>query len=25
MDNVFKGAHFRIRLPLAPAAEGVAV
>jgi two-component system sensor histidine kinase GlrK len=25
MDNVFKGAHFRVRLPLAPAAEGVAV
>jgi two-component system sensor histidine kinase GlrK len=24
MDNVFKGAHFRVRLPLAPANEGVA-
>jgi len=24
MDNVFKGAHFRVRLPLAPSEEGVA-
>jgi len=25
MDHVFKGAHFRVRLPLAPATDGVAV
>lgn len=25
MDNVFKGAHFRVRLPLAPVADGVTV
>jgi two-component system sensor histidine kinase GlrK len=25
MDHVFKGAHFRVQLPLAPASDGVAV
>jgi two-component system sensor histidine kinase GlrK len=25
MDNVFKGAHFRVRLPLAPVSEGVTI